>query len=334
MKKKQTPQILRGAAKKNVLLFTVIALALCASAVVALAICTLQTNWRDSTSSWVVCTNWDSGCPNSATAAQINNGGTAQISADAPMAEACSLTLGLNAGDSGTVQVSPPHGDLTIDADIFVGKGGKGTLTQTFGTITSAAGSIASLTGSNGSVTVDGTGSTWAVSGEVDVAGTTSAAGGTGLLSVTNGGTVSAVSGVHVWNSGTLTGNGTVSVNSGSGTVTVDGTLAPNWTLSITGSLLLHNFAATQCNVTPDNLATIDADISGTATLNGRLLVTMTGNFTPDTTYTLLHAAGGLSGTTFSSVSINYPCESFKPEIQYDANNVKLYLRPAACCSQ
>ena len=53
----------------------------------------------------------------------------------------------------------------------------------------------------------------------------------------------------------------------------------------------------------------------------------MTGTFTPGTTYTLLHADGGLTNT-FSSVSIRYPTnQCFTPVVTYDANNVYLYLQ-------
>jgi T5SS/PEP-CTERM-associated repeat protein len=215
------------------------------------------------------------------------------------MAEALSLTLGQNADESGTVEVLPEHGDLTVGDAIFVGKGGKGNLTQTFGTIMSATASIASQTGSSGSATVDGTTTAWRVSGEADVGGTATAAGGTGLLTVTNSGTVSAAS-VHVWNSGTLTGTGTVSVNSGSGTVTADGTLAPTGTLTITGNLSFGANANMSCNVSSTRVD--KAQVSGIATLNGKLSVTMsvTGDFT------LLHAGNGRNGTEFSSYSFIY----------------------------
>jgi autotransporter family porin len=244
------------------------------------------------------------------------------------------VTLGFDTADSGTLSVD--GGNLSNCDDIFfVGNRGKGTLTITNGgTVTgSISASIASQSGqlwtSNGSVKVDGTNSTWTVSGEADVGGTTTSAGGTGLLTVTNGGTVSAGTSVHVWNSGTLTGNATVSVNSGSGTATVDGTLAPNWTLTTTGNLTFGNAAATmQCNVIPGNLGSVDAEVLGTATLTGIVSVTMTGTFTPGTRFTLLHTSGGRNGK-FSSQSINFPTgQGFTPTITYDTNHVYLCLVP------
>lgn len=261
------------------------------------------------------------------------------------MAEAHSLTLGLNAGDSGSVEVIPFFGDLRIIESIFVGYRGTGTLTQTFGTVTSATASIASLTGelwtSNGSATVDGTGSTWAVSGEVDVGGTTTGAGGTGLLTVTNGGTVSAGASVHVWNSGTLAGNGTINVNSGSGTATFDGTLAPKGegtTLIIVGNLQLDGGSATQCKVTPqDPSTTPQVSISAQVSLGGRLSVTMTGDFSSaPTRFTLLSTSTfDADHRKFDSTSITYPTGQgcWYPVTTYDYPGGHLYLDRVYTCN-
>ena len=322
MKTNSTSQIPRKLAKK-VILLTLAALALAASSALA-----ADANWIGTTGSWFDAGSWDTHqAPDANTNAFINNGGTAQINADAPMAEALSLTLGLNAGDSGTVQVTPPFGDLSVSQAIFVGKQGAGKLASTFGTTTSTTASIGSLAGSNGSVTVDGTSSTWAVSGEFDVGGTTTGAGGTALLTVSNGGTVTAAS-LHVWNSGTLTGNGTVSVNSGSGTATVDGTLAPSGTLTISGNLTFASSAANmRCNVSSTSVD--KAEVSGIATLNGKLSVTLNGFFTGD--FTLLHANGGLGTTSFSSYSFTYTgCLS--PSIVYNRANGDVILHVVSTC--
>jgi hypothetical protein len=72
------------------------------------------TTWTDGTSSWFTSTNWDHGEPDTSTDAQINNGGTAQIITDVPQAVALSLTLALNSDQSGTAQVSAPHGGLSV----------------------------------------------------------------------------------------------------------------------------------------------------------------------------------------------------------------------------
>src|SRR5690348_13608123 len=53
-----------------------------------------QTVWTDGTGDWFLGSNWSAAVPNSSTQAQINNGGTAQISASG--AAAASILLGWN----------------------------------------------------------------------------------------------------------------------------------------------------------------------------------------------------------------------------------------------
>jgi T5SS/PEP-CTERM-associated repeat protein len=325
---------------KNALLLAVAGLALSTSAASAATV-----TWTDSIGSWFTCSNWGGTCPDSTTDAQINNGGTAQVSSANAVGHAHDLTLGVNTADSGKVSVTGASGgSLSISGSVYVAYRGTGTMTVSNGgsvggaVATSGNLSIASLSGqlfvSNGSATVDGTGSTWTVSNEVDVGGTTSGAGGTGLLTVTNGGTVSAGTSVHVWNSGTLSGNGTVSVNSGSGTATVDGTLTPSGgKLTIDGELTFSVPPAAptmECNVVPASADNVG--VSGVASLAGKISVTMTGTtFTAGTRYTLLHADNGIDPNhpqfQFSSIK-GGSGDCFTRTITYDTHNVYLYLQP------
>jgi hypothetical protein len=320
MKTKHASQTAPARSWKNAILLTITALGLSVSTAFG-----TTTRWTDDVGIWHTSANWDYGEPTPTTPAEINNGGTAQIFTDFPMANALSLTLGLNAGESGNVEVSAGFGDLDVGEAIFVGKGGAGKLTITQGTVNSASASIASLAGqlwvSTGSATVDGGSSYWIISGEADVGGTTSAAGGTGLLTVTNSGTVTAAN-VHVWDSGTLTGNGTVSTTNGT---TVDGTLSPKGggtTLSIGGNVQLKLGATTQCNVTPqDSSTTPQVSVSGQVSLGGRLSVTMTGDFSlAPTRFTLRYADSvDLNHLKFNSQSITYPTgHCWHPVITYD----------------
>jgi T5SS/PEP-CTERM-associated repeat protein len=354
MKKKFIRQLAIKFTKKNIPVLAITALALCASpGSRAAALCGCLRYWcYNGAGDWFTASNW---CPNQhcvpgcagslccqidngTTEADIDNGGTAKITTGT--ANACEVFLGKNSGDVGTLSVAGP-GTLDQCNAMWVGWDGKGTLSITSGGSVStdgAAGIGAHASGSTGSATVDGTNSTWTVNGAtLYVGGTLNGAAGTGLLTVTNGGTVTTGSDVHVYKSGTLTGNSTVNVNSGSGTVAIDGgTLEPNWTLTVNGNLrFVSNTNATmQCSVIPSNTGN-DAEVTGTANLDDKLLVTMTGNFTPGTTYTLLYADTALNGTFSGGVSINYPtCECFKPVIQYDAHSVKLYLSPVACCTE
>jgi hypothetical protein len=131
-----------------------------------------------------------------------------------------------------------------------------------------------------------------------------------------------------VWKSGTLTGNSTVSTPNG-GTTTLEGTLAPNWTLTINGDLTFANPSALmQCTVTSANLGSIDAEVSGAASLNGKLSVTV--NSAGD--FTLLHADGGIGTTPFSSYSFIYN-GCFFASIEYDRTHGNVILHVVATCN-
>ena len=336
MKMKSTSLKLRRTFTRNAILLAIAALALSASpASRADADCACLTVWTGGTGDWFNQSNWSylvpdcgghcfiSGKP---IEADINNSGTAQITTSAPAAQACEVFLGRNAGDKGNLSVD--HGTLNQCNEMWVGYEGKGTLSiRNGGIVTTPVGaSIASRQNSSGAATVDGTNSQWTVTanGLFYVGGSINGEGGTGLLTVTNGGTFTTSGIVHVYKSGTLTGNGTVSTTSGT---TIEGTLKPSGgRLTVSGNL---SFAGTapvmQCNVVPSSADNVD--ISGIASLGGRLSVTMTGTFTPGTTYTLLHAAAGRGNTFFLSVSITFPPgQGWNPVIIYDANNVKLNL--------
>jgi T5SS/PEP-CTERM-associated repeat protein len=253
----------------------------------------------------------------------INNGGTAQINTGT--ARACETFLGKDTRQqSGNLSVN--NGTLNQCGDMWVGYAGKGTLSITNGGVvnTQFGAHIAANTGSSGSATVDGTNSKWTVTVDgaaLNVGGTNTGAGGTGLLTVKNSGTVTAAS-VHAWKSGTLTGNGTVSTTSGT---TIDGTLAPTGTLTISGDLNFGPGGTMRCNVTSSSWDR--AEVSGTATLDGKLSVTLTGLFTGD--FPLLHASG-LTGQ-FSSFSATYT-GCLAPSVVYDYVNGYVYLHVESTC--
>ncbi|MCL2716929.1 MAG: autotransporter outer membrane beta-barrel domain-containing protein [Alphaproteobacteria bacterium] len=123
---------------------------------------------------------------------------------------------------------------------LTVGGSGSGALAITSGgTVSSTSGRIGDQTGSNGSVSVTGPDANWTVSGSGDIVIGSS---GTGVLTVTNGGTVVSY--------GALIG----SQSGGSGTATLDGA-GTTWTM--TNSLIVGS------------LGTGRLDISGGATING-----------------------------------------------------------------
>jgi hypothetical protein len=170
----------RKLSKKSVMLLAVAAFALSASSAFAQAQCLTITTWSGGTGSWFTVSNWNNGVPISSINAQVNNGGTAQIASSLQVANACSLTLGSNAGNSGNVLVDATTGGGTLNVtnSVVVAKGvltltrggtvNAGSLTVSssstleYNVIPAAAGSVnvsgtATLTGSTLKVTMTGT---------------------------------------------------------------------------------------------------------------------------------------------------------------------------------
>ncbi len=184
----------------------------------------------------------------------------------------------------------------------------------------------------------DGTPSTWSVKGLLNISGTFQppADGGPALLSITNGAVVtvyrvgSAALWIWVGPSGTVTGNGTLQGTSDGSFIPltfVKGTIEPKGgTLTIDSKLQLDPTATTVCNVSPSGADNVE--VTRQALLEGRLMVTMTGDFSSaPNRYTLLHADQGLSETTFRSESITYPTgQGWHPQVTYDSANGYVYL--------
>src|SRR6266478_3886510 len=103
-------------------------------------------------------------------------------------------------------------------------------------------------------------------------------------------------------------------------------TLAPKGTLQLSGNLEMLPLATMTCHATPTSCDNVH--VSGAAILDGRLLVNMTGTFTPKSSpYVLLNAEGGLLGGKFSLVRFEYPTDQgLKARITYDANHVYLEI--------
>jgi T5SS/PEP-CTERM-associated repeat protein/autotransporter-associated beta strand protein len=171
-----------------------------------------QTVWTDGTGDWFSARNWSAGVPSSSVSAQINNGGTAQITAGG--AAVGSITLGLALSDSGTLSTSG-SGNLDATSGIFfIGESGTGVVNITAGGVVSGDRFImGDNAGSTGTATVSGSGSMWTNNATCDVGFS-----GNATLSITDGGSVSAPA-------------GTVAENpTSTSTATVDGT-GSAWTL-------------------------------------------------------------------------------------------------------
>lgn len=127
---------------------------------------------------------------------------------------------------------------------------------------------------------------------------------------------------VAIQNGGTLTGNGTVvGAVTNSGNVRVD-----NGVLTFNGNYVHQNGAAFTVGITPSSNGRLAVTGAGnTATINGgnvNVLASI-GAYPLNSTYTILSAQGGLTGT-FNGVTTNLAFLS--PTLTYDPNNVFLTI--------
>jgi outer membrane autotransporter protein len=126
---------------------------------------------------------------------------------------------------------------------------------------------------------------------------------------------------VTIQNGGTLGGTGQV------GAVTNDGRIAPGnsiGTITVNGNYTHNSGAVYEVEINP--LGQSDRiDVTGAATINGGTVsvVGEPGNYASGTTYTILTAAGGVTGT-FASVIDNLVF--IDPQLVYNANDVQLVL--------
>ena len=167
-----------------------------------------------------------------------------------------------------------------------------------------------------GGLTLNGT-------GRLTLTGTDTYTGPT----IVNGGTLeiagSIVSASTVNAGGALAGAGTV----GNVTVNSGGTLAPGavdtiGTLTVKGALAFQPGSIYSVRATP--FVADRTNVTGTASLNGSVSVNAgSGLYLPSTSYTILNAQGGVSGS-FSGASTNLAF--LTPWLGYDANNVYLTL--------
>jgi hypothetical protein len=334
-----------------------VSLAINSIVILAFALCGLSApaatkTWNGSVNNdWFTGANWTpSGVPTLSDNVYINNGGKAIVSASGAYAR--SVTIGEGATDSGELSVDGGAlvlpGDSTIPTDpiegaIYVGKYGHGTFEIIHGgTVDCGYGYVAAFGGtpaSNGAVTVNGSGSTWTLTGSGNtrfwVAGFPSSDGGTAVVTITNGAAVivdnpSPTTGAQVGVSGTLTGDGSLTINDVYGNgyqaklLVIRGTLVPDKSLKIVANLFLSPTgpAATVCNVTPAQTSEVGAEL---ATLNGSLTVNCSGTFSHNTQFRLLHCTGFVFNNTFASVTINYSGRLL-PYISYDYVGNNVYL--------
>src|SRR4029450_5611923 len=183
-------------------------------------------------------------------------------------------------------------------------------------TVNSSANStLASTISGAGGLTKAGNG-TLSLTGANSYTGATTVSAGT--LAV-NG---SITSNVTVGSGGTLGGTGTIV-----GNVVTTGNLAPGnsiGTLTVNGN---YTQSAGSTYTVEVNAAgqTDKLNVTGTATINGGTVAVQaqSGSYARNTTYTILTANGGVSGT-YSNLTSNFAF--LTPSLSYDANNVYLSL--------
>lgn len=153
------------------------------------------------------------------TVSGLSGSGTLTITSGGSVSDTSGY-LGYVAGAYGSASVDGTLGTgiWKNSAPLYIGSSGTGTLTITAGgSVSDTIGYIGALVGGTGSVSVGGLNSKWVNSSNLYVGGTVTS-GGTGTLSVTSGGIVSASSAYIANGSGSY------------GTVTVDGsTAAATW---------------------------------------------------------------------------------------------------------
>jgi T5SS/PEP-CTERM-associated repeat protein len=187
------------------------------------------TTWTDGTGNWFTPANWSAGVPNSSTIADINNGGTAQITSNG--AAASQVEIGVGVGEAGALSISEA-GSLQDQGAMYIGEHGSGSLSITAGaTVSSTLFALGQSPGSSGTATVSGSGSTW-----TNLVFCFVGQDGDGTLNITGGATVS--------DSDALVGGSSkgVAIVDGAGSSWVhSGTLNIGGNAGATGTLTISN---------------------------------------------------------------------------------------------
>ena len=233
----------------------------------------------------------------------------------------------------GSSTALPTMGALTVSGGIFDLNG----FNLTVGSLAGSGGTI-SLGGSN-LIADDATNTTLSTT-ITGTGGITKS--GAGLLNLTGANTYTGpttVSGGRLAINGSITSNVTVGaggnlggVGTITGTVSNGGVMAPGnsiGTLNIVGSFTQNAGSTYQVEANAAGQAdrTNVTGAPGTATINGGTVQALAdpGVYAPSTTYTILNATGGVTGT-YAGVTSNYPF--LQASLGYDTNNVYLTLKP------
>ncbi len=225
-------------------------------------------------------------------------------------------------------------GGTTIDAGQTLQLGNGGTSGSIVGPVTdngtlafnrSNAYTFAEIISGNGSLVQNGSGTT-ILTNTNTYHGTTTVNAGT--LEVD--GSIANSTGVTVNSGGTLSGTGivdpvaTTTIMSG-GTLAPGNAANPTGTLTITGNLAFQSGAVYLVQITPTTAA--NTNVTGSAILAGTAQAVLTPGSYAKQTYDILHAGGGLPGTTFAGLS--FSTLNFSGSLTTSATDVFLNLTSA-----
>ena len=191
------------------------------------------------------------------------------------------------------------------------------------GVVTNAGAYFANVASNTGTINNSGT---W--TGTIANAGTFNNNTGatlSGLLTNTAGTTMNdgALNGGANVSGGTFAGSGTVTNLTVSGGTFAPGNGTPGTFMTVTGNLAFQSGAMYLVALNPTTASL--AKVGGTAQLNGTAAALyLAGNYVSKK-YTILTAAGGVSGTFGSLVNTNVPT-NFTSTLSYDANNAYINL--------
>jgi T5SS/PEP-CTERM-associated repeat protein len=204
--------------------------------------------------------------------------GTLDILGGQMSTDADYLTVGNDAGSNGVVTISGATASLTIANSITVGYDGDGEVTVSNGgslvtnglTTNGYYDTIGNSTGSVGSVTVTGAGSSWKSANSITVGWQ-----GQGTLTVADGGEVQAAQGFFLANNGSISVDGSSTVEAGTvggaeaGYLTVDPNNYAGGIGTITGSVIDNGFvsAVDDTSGTVNGALTIIGSVSGSGSL-------------------------------------------------------------------
>ncbi len=206
--------------------------------------------------------------------------------------------IGHSAGSTGQATVSGTGSTWTNSGSLYVGYDGNAVLgIFNGGGVWSQTGYVGFHSGSSGTVNIDTSGSIWSISTALYVGGDANGHGGSGVVSLANGGTLNVGGTVRIWNTGKLTGHGTVG-----GDIVSDGVVAPGTfagTLTIWGDYTQEANGILQIELGGLDTNDFDVlDIFGDATLDGTLDVSLIHAFEPNVgdTFVIIDA-NSVSGT-------------------------------------